>query len=76
MAISETGDWNLNGMEFEWDEAKNRENIRKHDVRFETAKLVFDDPLAMNARDESNELDEERWVTIGTAGGGSVYLVV
>jgi uncharacterized DUF497 family protein len=62
-------------LEFEWDEEKDRENIRKHDVRFETAKLVFDDPLAMNARDESNEWDEERWATIGTAGRGSVFFV-
>jgi hypothetical protein len=31
-------------MRFEWDEQKNRQNLRKHDVRFETAVLVFDDP--------------------------------
>jgi uncharacterized DUF497 family protein len=29
---------------FEWDEAKNRKNQKKHDVSFETASLVFDDP--------------------------------
>ena len=28
-------------MRFEWDEHKNRQNLRKHDVRFETAVLVF-----------------------------------
>ena len=63
-------------MEFEWDDAKDLENRRKHDVGFETAKLVFDDPLAMNARDEPNEFDEERWVITGTAGRGSVFFVV
>ena len=26
---------------FEWDEAKNRKNQKKHDVSFETASLVF-----------------------------------
>jgi uncharacterized DUF497 family protein len=31
-------------MRFEWDEAKNGRNLLKHDVRFETAVLVFDDP--------------------------------
>ena len=27
---------------FEWDEAKNRKNQKKHDVSFETASLVFE----------------------------------
>ena len=29
-------------MEFEWDEAKNQANIRKHGVSFEMAKRVLD----------------------------------
>ena len=29
-------------MEFEWDEAKNQANIRKHGVSFEIAKHIFD----------------------------------
>ena len=29
---------------FEWDETKNRANVVKHGISFETAKLVFDDP--------------------------------
>ncbi len=63
-------------MEFEWDEAKDRENLRKHDVRFETAKLVFDDPLAITFRADSDEADEERFITIGSAGQRSVFFVV
>jgi uncharacterized DUF497 family protein len=35
---------------FEWDEAKNRKNQKKHDVSFETASLVFDDPLGSQSR--------------------------
>jgi uncharacterized DUF497 family protein len=34
-------------MRFIWDENKNRKNLRKHDVRFETAVLVFHDPYAI-----------------------------
>jgi uncharacterized protein (DUF4415 family) len=34
-------------MRVEWDEQKNRQDLRKHDVRFETAILVFDDPLPL-----------------------------
>ena len=33
-------------MEFEWDSRKARINLRKHDVAFEEAATVFDDPLA------------------------------
>jgi len=62
-------------MRFTWDENKNRQNLRKHDVRFETAVLVFDDPHAITRRDE-NCSDEERWITVGAIGPGSILLVV
>ncbi|PYT51005.1 MAG: hypothetical protein DMG43_14345 [Acidobacteria bacterium] len=62
-------------MRFEWDEQKNRQNLRKHDVRFETAVLVFNDPYAITQRDYSFE-DEERCITVGAIGAGSVLLVV
>ena len=62
-------------MRFEWDEQKNRQNLHKHDVRFETAVLVFDDPYAITQRDVAFE-DEERWITVGAIGPGSILLVV
>src|SRR6266853_2040099 len=62
-------------MRFTWDENKNRQNLRKHDVRFETAVLVFDDPYAITQRDVTLE-DDERWVTVGAIGPGAIRLVV
>jgi uncharacterized DUF497 family protein len=62
-------------MRFTWDENKNRQNLRKHDVRFETAVLVFDDSCAITQRDVTLE-DEERWITVGAIGPGSILLVV
>lgn len=62
-------------MRFIWDENKNRHNLRKHDVRFETALLVFDDPYAITQRDCTFD-DEERWITVGAIGRGSILLVV
>jgi len=59
-------------MRFEWDEHKNRQNLRKHDVRFETAVLVFDDPYAITKRDQAFE-DEERWITVGVIGQDRFY---
>src|SRR6267378_3298323 len=62
-------------MRFMWDENKNRQNLRKHDVRFETAVLVFDDPYAITQREVTFE-DEERWITVGAIGPGSILMVV
>src|SRR5277367_838651 len=62
-------------MRFEWDENKNARNLRKHDVRFETALLVFEDPYALTQRDSSFD-DEERWITVGAIGPGAILLVV
>lgn len=62
-------------MSFEWDEEKNRTNRRKHDVSFETAVLVFDDPYALTKRDLAHE-EEERFITLGAIGSGSILFVV
>ncbi len=54
-------------MEFEWDENKNAENIRKHDgISFEDAMLVFYDKWNIediDARHSDNQ--EERFTIIG-----------
>ena len=55
-----------------WDEEKSRLNRRKHGLSFDTAQLVFGDPLMVHRRDLG--LDEERWHTIGMVGG--VVLIV
>lgn len=62
-------------MRFEWDDAKSRQNLRRHRVGFETAVLVFDDPYAITVRDPGVD-EEERWTTIGVVGAGSVLLVI
>ena len=54
-------------MRWTWDEDKNRINTQKHGLSFETAQLVFDDPL-MAHRPDPHE-GEERWHTIGMIEG-------
>ena len=39
-------------MEFEWDENKNRDNIKKHDIDFEDAIPVFFDEKAVSYEDD------------------------
>jgi uncharacterized protein len=57
-----------------WDAAKNESNQHKHGVSFEAAKLVFDDPLHVSRQDRI-ENGEQRWQTVGMAGGVALLLV-
>jgi uncharacterized DUF497 family protein len=51
-------------MRFEWDDEKNRQNLRKHEISFETAALVFDDPRVLSLLER--EVDgKERWQSLG-----------
>lgn len=59
----------------EWDPAKNRANLRKHGLSFETAALAFEDSLALTTLDPT-AAGEERWHTIGKMGEAAVLLVV
>jgi uncharacterized DUF497 family protein len=52
-------------MEFEWDESKARVNLSKHNVSFDEAKTVFDDPLYIDFYDPDHSDDEERYIIIG-----------
>ena len=62
-------------MVFAWDEQKDRINRRKHGVSFEAAARIFEDPSAVSYLDRIVNA-EERWHTIGSAGGIAILLVV
>lgn len=59
---------------FEWDDRKAESNFRKHGIWFEDAARVFDDPFALSEQDRI-EHGEQRWQTIGMAGGCLLLLV-
>lgn len=52
-------------MQFEWDNEKEKINIKKHKLSFSTAKFVFNDENRLEIFDEENSIDEERYITIG-----------
>ncbi len=53
-------------MKFEWDENKNKENIRKHTLSFFDAIRVFEDEKRLEKYDiENSTAEEERWDIIG-----------
>ena len=51
-------------MQFEWDEAKNTENVRKHRIDFADVPVMFDGPMLIEL-DERMDYGEERWSGIG-----------
>ncbi len=51
-------------MNFEWDEAKNRANIRKHGLDFEDAEEMFNGPFLVRP-DTREDYGEERWIGVG-----------
>ena len=55
--------------EFEWDEAKAEDNLRKHGVSFALAVQAFRDPLAIQWVDAREAYGEERVILLGLASG-------
>jgi len=62
-------------VEFEWDPAKARENIRVHGISFAVAVGVFGDELAMTKEDPDTE-GERRFITLGLDSLGRLLVVV
>ena len=55
----------MNDLRFEWDEAKSRQNARKHGVSFEEAQTVFLDDNAIRFYDPDHSRDEDRFIMLG-----------
>ena len=68
----ETVSFSLNGMLFEYDEEKNRQNISKHGISFRTAARVFFDFDRIEFYDEENSTEEDRYDTIGDTSAGNL----
>ena len=61
-------------MAFEWDEAKNQANIRKHGVSFLTASRIFGGPV-LTWTDDRKDYAEVRHISIGRVDMGAVIVV-
>lgn len=57
-------------MTFEWGEAKNKENLLKHNISFEEAQEAFFDEKRIIISDNSHSTSEERFFCIGNTGLG------
>jgi uncharacterized DUF497 family protein len=61
--------------QFEWNPAKAKTNLAKHEVSFEEASTVFDDPMFITVLDDEHSQDEQRYITIGLSKGGQLLMV-
>ena len=59
---------------FEWDEKKNRQNIKKHGFDFVDAEEMFRGVLFADP-DTREDYGEKRWIGIGTIRGRIAYVV-
>ena len=58
--------YKIDSLQFVWDDDKNRINISKHGISFETAAFVFRDTLRLEQLDEKHStMEETRYITIG-----------
>lgn len=65
----------MNDLRFEWDEKKNKENVRKHGVSFEEAKSVFFDQKAVEFYDGEHDQREERFLLLGVSSKLRILMV-
>lgn len=64
----------MGAVNYLWDPAKARINLRKHGIDFADAATVFSDNYALTIPDDHPE--EERFVTVGMDSLGRVLVVV
>ena len=60
----------------EWDERKNRANVRKHGVDFRDVVYGFSDPDGLSIPDAWDSEDEERWELLGRGADANLLVVV
>jgi len=58
-----------------WDDDKALTNSGKHQVDFEEARTVFDDPLFITFLDIEHSVIEERYITIGLSNMSRLLLI-
>ncbi|MCL4870040.1 MAG: BrnT family toxin [Anaerolineae bacterium] len=62
-------------MQFEWHPEKARRNLQKHQVGFDEAQTIFDDPQLIAFLDEEHSVNEERIITIGLSNQHRLLMV-
>lgn len=64
--------FSLGGMAFEYDDNKNKTNIKKHGISFKSAARIFFDYDRIEYYDEEHSYNEDRYNTIGDTSPGKI----
>ena len=62
--------------QFEWDEQKAKNNLKKHGIGFDEAKTVFEDPLSLTMPDPEHSVTEARYIDLGYSVNNRLLVVV
>lgn len=62
-------------IEFDWDPAKAKRNLKNHGVSFDEAKTVFFDDFARQFYDEGHSEDEGRFLLLGASNTSRILLI-
>ncbi len=65
----------MSELRFEWDPVKAEENLRKHGVSFEDARMVFYDDFAVEFYDDEHSEWEDRFLLLGLSSQLRLLLV-
>jgi hypothetical protein len=63
-------------IQFEWDEAKAKNNLEKHGVSFDDGATIFNDPLIATIPDPDHSADEQRFISMGVSIQRHLLIVV
>jgi len=55
----------MKDLRFEWDERKNRANVKKHKLSFEEAQTAFKDENAIQYFDPDHSEEEDQFILLG-----------
>ena len=62
-------------MQFEWNTEKAIVNLKKHEVSFDEAETVFDDPLFVIFADPDHSFEENRFIIMGESNQNRLLVV-
>jgi uncharacterized DUF497 family protein len=57
----------MDELRFEWDDEKEKINVRKHGISFDEARTVFYDEKAIQFFDPDHSEDEDRFILLGVS---------
>lgn len=61
---------------FEWDEEKEKSNLRKHGISFSEGESVFYDSFSITIPDPDHSIEEHRFIDIGISNRNRILVVV